>query len=121
MTTSYKKLIISTTPKSSTITGENRYWGNFSNPIISKQHNKITDIEFCPLKPYDFAVTTSTRVLLFDSLTGAVRRTISRFSEVAYSGTWRKDGKLVVAGSDDHHVRVFDANSRVVLRTMKGQ
>ncbi len=122
-------------------------------------------IDFSPVSPYHFAVTSSTRVsvqltcalthtvlrslgvacmhaqarpmppsraalsthwptrplqvLVYDSRTLAVRRTIGRFKDMAYSGTFRSDGKLVVAGGEDGVVQVFDANSRTLLRQLK--
>lgn len=45
---------------------------------------------------------------------------ISRFKDNAYSGCYRSDGKLIVAGSQDGIVQVFDAGSRTVLRQFKG-
>ncbi len=39
---------------------------------------------------------------------------------MAYSASYRHDGKLVVAGSKNALVQVFDVNSRLVLRTFKG-
>lgn len=47
-------------------------------------------------------------------------RTISRFKDTAYCGTLRGDGKLVAAGGESGIVQVFDANSRSLLRQLKG-
>ena len=105
----------------STITGENRYWSHFKNPVNTKHFNKITDIEFSPLDPYDFAVTSSTRVQIYDSLTCTSKKSLSRFPDVAYSGSYRgSDGKVLVAGCEDSKIRVYDLSSRVVLRTLVG-
>jgi U3 small nucleolar RNA-associated protein 15 len=49
-----------------------------------------------------------------------VVKTISRFKATARSAEFRKDGKLVVAGSDDGTVQVFDVGSRAILRTFTG-
>ena len=59
-------------------------------------------------------------MLIYAPKTGKVVKTISRFKDTARSGEFRKDGKLVVAGSDEGLVQVFDVSSRAVLRTMKG-
>jgi U3 small nucleolar RNA-associated protein 15 len=86
-----------------------------------KHYNKITDIEFSPLAPYDFAVTSSTRVQIYDSNTCSVKKSLSRFPDVAYSGSYRgSDGKVLVAGCEDSKIRVYDLSSRVVLRTLVG-
>lgn len=47
-------------------------------------------------------------------------KNISAFQKQAYGATFRKDGQLLVAGDEDGHVRLFDANSRTVLRVFKG-
>jgi U3 small nucleolar RNA-associated protein 15 len=105
----------------STITGENRYWTHFKNPVNTKHYNKITDIEFSPLEPYDFAVTSSTRVEIYDSMTCSKKKSLSRFPDIAYSGSYRgSDGKVLVAGCEDSKIRVYDLSSRVVLRTLVG-
>lgn len=65
-----------------------------------------------------------------------MKKTISRFRQVAYSGTFRKDGQLLAAGSEEGvvkvgvvkfvpqclecFVQVFDTNSRAILRQCKG-
>jgi U3 small nucleolar RNA-associated protein 15 len=91
------------------------------NPVTHRHYNKVTDIEFSPLAPYDFAVTASTRVIVYDSQTMTQKKSLSRFTDVAYSGSYRpSDGKVLVAGSEDGKVRVFDLSSRVVLRTFTG-
>lgn len=49
-----------------------------------------------------------------------IHKTISRFKEVAYSGSFRSDGKLLVAGGDEGSVRLFDVDSKSLLRLFKG-
>lgn len=46
------------------------------------------------------------QVIIYDGQTKDVARTISRFKDMAYSGSFRSDGKLVVAGSQDGIVQV---------------
>jgi U3 small nucleolar RNA-associated protein 15 len=58
-------------------------------------------------------------VILYNGSTKEVARTIGRFKDSAFSGCYRSDGKLVVAGSQDGMVQVFDSNSRDVLRQFK--
>jgi U3 small nucleolar RNA-associated protein 15 len=43
---------------------------------------------------------------VYDGLTRQVRRTFSRFKDVAYSGCFRQDGKLLVAGGQNGIVQV---------------
>jgi len=109
----------------------------------------VSHVDFSPVYPFHYAVTSSTRVIIYDAFTRQacaaapcwlllalsgpalggcflqwctpiglvpvrpdlhhrpsacarqVRRTISRFKDRAYSGSFRADGKLLVAGSED--------------------
>eukprot|EP00123_Amoebidium_parasiticum_P010908 comp20402_c0_seq1/m.25821 comp20402_c0_seq1/g.25821 ORF comp20402_c0_seq1/g.25821 comp20402_c0_seq1/m.25821 type:complete len:495 (-) comp20402_c0_seq1:402-1886(-) len=101
-------------------TPETRYWKKFKFPIIVKEFAAITSINFCPTKPYDFAVTSSTRVQIYSSNTNKVKKTISRFKDVAHSGCLRDDGQLIVAGDETGNVQVFTVDSRSVLRQFQG-
>lgn len=121
MSTEYKKLSIKKFPRlPDRKTSEARYWSKFKSPILIKEYASVTAIHFSQTAPYDFAVTSSTRVQIYSSKTHSVKKTISRFKDVASSGYIRADGKLVVAGDATGLVQLFDINSRAVLRTMKG-
>jgi hypothetical protein len=43
-------------------TAETRHWRKFNFPITVKGHATINSINFFPSKPFDFAVSSSTRV-----------------------------------------------------------
>jgi len=121
MSGDYHKIPIRALPKTSTITGEQRYWQHFKNPVNTKHYSKISDIEFSPLHPYDFAVTSSTRIQIYDGLAHVAKKSLSRFPDVAYSASYRpSDGKVIVAGCEDSKIRVLDLSSRIVLRTLVG-
>jgi len=79
-----------------------------------------THIDFSRSVPYEFAVTSSTRIQIFDPSTNEPRKTISRFKDVAYSGNYRSDGKLLVAGGEIPVVKLFDVTSKELLRWFKG-
>lgn len=53
-------------------------------------------------------------------MTNKLKRSVSRFKDVAYSGTFRADGKLMVAGGEAKMVQIFDLNSRAILRQFTG-
>ncbi|ORY29620.1 57.7 kda trp-asp repeats-containing protein [Naematelia encephala] len=103
----------------STLTPHSRHFHSFRHPLFIKHPSPVTHIQFSPSKPHRFAVTSSTRVLIYAPRTGKVVKTISRFKDTARSGEFRKDGKLVVAGEDSGAVQVFDVSSRAVLRSFK--
>lgn len=87
--------------------------------MIVKEHGSIVHINFCPTGSHDFAVTSGARIQIFSAKTRQVVRTIARFKETAYSGEFRPDGKLLVAGDASGLVQVFDSNSRSILLTLQ--
>ncbi|KAJ3043222.1 snoRNA-binding rRNA-processing protein [Rhizophlyctis rosea] len=118
--TEYRKLEIKKTPRISKRPTESWYWKKFKSPVLVKEYASISSIHFSPIAPYDFAVTSSARVQVYGTNTNAVKKSISRFNETAYSGHIRSDGKLLVAGDNTGLVRLFDLNSRAILRTLEG-
>mmetsp|Transcript_26592 Transcript_26592/g.52409 ORF Transcript_26592/g.52409 Transcript_26592/m.52409 type:complete len:538 (-) Transcript_26592:185-1798(-) len=118
MASPYKKVEIKRFPKKNPhVTPETRYWQDFGKAVKNKANARITNIEFCPTAPYDFAVTCSTRVDVYNHGSCTLKKSISRFQDIAYSGSFRADGKLLVAGSANGDVKVFDMASRGILRT----
>ncbi|PWN31482.1 WD40 repeat-like protein [Meira miltonrushii] len=114
---------------------EARYWQQFSSPIFIKEFAPINAINFVPTtgipsssnndlaslaSKQKFSVTSATRVQVFNMRTVKATKVFSRFKDVARSGTFRSDGKLLVAGDDSGLVQVFDAQSKSVLRQLKG-
>jgi hypothetical protein len=62
----------------------------------------------------------SPQVHIYDPLTNNQTKTVSRFKDLAYSGSFKSDGKLLVAGGESGLVQVFDLGSRAILRTFRG-
>ncbi|XP_041360479.1 U3 small nucleolar RNA-associated protein 15 homolog [Gigantopelta aegis] len=121
MASSYKKTVIKSYVQiGEKTTPDNLYWKNLEVPITKKEYGAITHVEFCPVDPYNYAVTNSTRVQIYSSRTNQILRTISRFREVAHSGSFRSDGQLLVAGGDEGSAKLFDVKSKSLLRVFKG-
>jgi len=100
-------------------TPEQRYWRGYTNTQLVKEHNAVSHICFNPISPHDFAITSSTRIQVFSSRTREVVKTFSRFKDTVYSGEYRYDGKLLVAGDASGLVQVFDAiQPRTLLVTI---
>ena len=55
--------------------------------------------------PHHFCVCVP-QVNIFDGHTHQSKKVLSRFKEVAYCGTFRHDGKLLVAGGEDGLIQV---------------
>ncbi|KAI8340753.1 WD40-repeat-containing domain protein [Chlamydoabsidia padenii] len=116
----YQKIVVKKYPKvPSKQSGEGKYWKSFKSPILIKEYASIPSIYFSPVAPYDFALSSSTRVQIYSSKTHQPKKTISRFKDLAYSACFRHDGKLLVAGDATGLVQLFDVNSRAILRTFR--
>ncbi|KAL3158240.1 hypothetical protein ABBQ38_010492 [Trebouxia sp. C0009 RCD-2024] len=116
----YRKLALKQfPPRALRETAEGKYWKRFAKPVNAQQAGAVSHISFTQQYPYNFAVTTSTRVIIYDAVTRQVRRQFTRFKDKAYCGTFRADNKLLVAGGEDGIVQVFDAGSRTLLRQLK--
>lgn len=101
-------------------TPEQRYWKGYTNTQIVKEHNAVSHICFNPIAPHDFAITSSTRIQVFSSRTREVTKSFSRFKDTVYSGEYRYDGKLLVAGDASGLVQIFDAiKQRTLLVTIR--
>ncbi|KAF9880901.1 WD domain-containing protein [Colletotrichum karsti] len=100
------------------VTAEQRYWKSFKNQlqIPSPTSYPITHISSTSSDGL-FAVTTGTRVQLYSSRTRKLEKTITRFADVARSGSLRRDGKILVAAEDTGRMQVFDTHSRSILKT----
>lgn len=101
-------------------TAEGKYWKRFQAPTTTQQIGIVSHISYSPVYPHDFAVTSSTRVLVYDGRTHTLKKTIARFPDTAYCGEFRADGRLIVAGCESGIVQVFDLASRSILRQFRG-
>jgi U3 small nucleolar RNA-associated protein 15 len=100
-------------------TSEAKYWKSFSSTKEDVLQSSPSCIHFNPVDSNTYIVTGSVKVSLYDTMTDKVVRAYSRFNDDAYSGKFRKDGKLIVAGDKSANVKVFDVQSKAVLREMK--
>lgn len=77
-------------------------------------------INFSRVAPHNFLVTSELKVSLYSSTSKETIKSFSKFNDIVYSGMFRNDGKLVVAGDEKGSIKVFDINSKGILRTFKG-
>uniref|UniRef100_UPI00358E4862 U3 small nucleolar RNA-associated protein 15 homolog isoform X1 n=2 Tax=Myxine glutinosa TaxID=7769 RepID=UPI00358E4862 len=99
---------------------ESTFWRSYKSPVDIKEYGAVTHIDFSPVPPHPFAVTASTRIHVYGQNARTPERTYSRFRDVAHCGVFRHDGRLLVAGSNDAVVRLFDMNGRAALRSFSG-
>jgi U3 small nucleolar RNA-associated protein 15 len=60
------------------------------------------------------------RVQIYNPLTKLVLKNITTFQKEAHGATFRKDGRLLVAGDDEGKIRLFDVNTKTLLRIFSG-
>lgn len=116
-----KKLIVQENKKVlSKSNPEERFWKKFKFAAAIKEFGAVTHLSFSHEAPFYYTVTSGTKVNVYSVKTNAVQQSISRFKKTAFSGCIRRDGKLVVAGSEDNCVQVFEVGTRSILRQLTG-
>ncbi|XP_030379496.1 U3 small nucleolar RNA-associated protein 15 homolog [Scaptodrosophila lebanonensis] len=106
--------------KAQAVTPDTVYWNRLAKPELLKEHSSIDYVDFSPADPDNFVLTCSVRVQVYNLVTKLVVKNLSRFQKTAYGATFRQDGRLVVAGDEEGHVKLFDINTRNILRLFKG-
>ncbi|KAG8201703.1 hypothetical protein JTE90_012767 [Oedothorax gibbosus] len=119
--TDFKSLEIYKFPRpDAQITEDNLYWKNFAFPCAFKEYGAIDCVDYSPEAPHHVAVTCSAKVQIYDTSNSTQLCSMSRFKKQAYGGVFRKDGKLLVAGSEDGFLRLFEVEGHRQLRVFKG-
>jgi len=106
-------------------TPEERYWSSFKplgrsvDSVSAGDYSllsSVTSVHFSPSGLHDFCTTGGSAVRVYG---GKLKKTISRFKGIAYSGNIRKDGRLIVAGCDNSHISLFNLESGSLMRMFK--
>eukprot|EP00842_Homolaphlyctis_polyrhiza_P000464 jgi/Hompol1/1418/HPOL_005590-RA len=117
----FKKLVIRQyardTPK---VSEESSYWASLKSPVIIKEFSSVNSVQFSAVAPYDFCISSSTRVQVYSSVLQSVKKTVSRFKDVVHAASIRSDGKLLAGGDASGLVQIFELGSRAILRTLRG-
>nr|XP_048297489.1 U3 small nucleolar RNA-associated protein 15 homolog [Myodes glareolus] len=117
----YKPVAIQTYPVlGEKITQDTLYWSNYRTPVQIKEFGAVSKVHFSPQPPYNYAVTASSRIHIYGRYSQEPIKTFSRFKDTAYCATFRQDGQLLVAGSEDGIVQLFDISGRAPLRQFEG-
>ena len=72
------------------------------------------------MEPNYFAITSSSKVLIYNPVIKDVFKTLSKFKDNPYSGKFRRDGKLLCVGTTEGQVKVFDISTKTMLRVFRG-
>ncbi|XP_052752305.1 U3 small nucleolar RNA-associated protein 15 homolog [Galleria mellonella] len=100
----------------SVLSQDSIYWKKLGQPVLVKEFGAIDYLDFSPVEPHYFAATCSVRVQIYDPITKVVAKNISKFVQAAYGGCFKNDGRLLVAGSEESAVKLFDVHSKNVLQ-----
>lgn len=96
------------------------YWRSLGEPSILNQIGAVWDVSFQSCQPHHYAVTASTRVKIYNSVSGDEVGSLNCFKDTAYSANFRADGQLLVAGNADAQVRLFKSTGKHPLKIFKG-
>lgn len=102
------------------LTEENLYWKRLGFPYAFKEFGAVDYVDFSQKDPFDVAATCSAQVQIYSTASNSAKFSLSRFKKTAYGGVFRKDGKLLAAGSEDGFIRLFEVQSHKLLRVFKG-
>ena len=101
-------------------TNEARYWKKFKLSAAHKLDFMVQNVDISPAKPHDIVAASGRKLSIYDARTHRLKRTITKFSANVNGGVYRRDGKLVVGGSDKV-VKVFQTEqSGPAMRIFKG-
>jgi len=97
-----------------------RNWGKWQQPVTIQEYGAINKISISPCDPHYFAITSSSKVLIYDPVVKDVFKTLANFKEAAFGAKFRRDGKLLCAGTSEGEIKVFDITTKTMLRILKG-
>jgi hypothetical protein len=80
----------------------------------------VTCIDFSQQAPHDFAVTSGTRIVVYDGSSGKEKRALTKFKDTVFSAVWRRDGRMLVCGNARGVVQAIQPSTRTVLRSCHG-
>lgn len=96
----YKPAAIQTYPVlGEKITEDTPYWNNYKTPVQIKEFGAVSKVDFSPQPPYNYAVTVSSRIHIYGWYSQEPIETFSQCKDTTYCASFRKDGRLLVAGS----------------------
>ncbi|KAG0721193.1 U3 small nucleolar RNA-associated protein 15 [Chionoecetes opilio] len=101
-------------------TSDTLYWRKLDFPVTVKEFTAIDSVDISPVEPHYIAVTSGPKIDVYHRETTQVWRNITRFQRAAYGGRFRQDGQLLLAGSEEGHIKLFNHRQKQLLRIFKG-
>eukprot|EP00088_Acartia_fossae_P002046 TRINITY_DN10808_c0_g1_i1.p1 TRINITY_DN10808_c0_g1~~TRINITY_DN10808_c0_g1_i1.p1 ORF type:complete len:516 (-),score=84.01 TRINITY_DN10808_c0_g1_i1:88-1635(-) len=101
--------------------GEVSDWKRWESPISIQEYGAINKIDISNTgNQLLFAITSYSKVLLYDPVIKDVYKSFSKFQDACYGGKFRRDGKLLSIGTSEGQIKVFDVATKTMLRIFKG-
>ena len=95
-------------------------WGRWEHPVTIQEYGAINKIDISPHAPNYFAITSYSKVLLYNPVIKDVYKTLTKFQDAALGAKFRRDGKLLCVGTSEGQIKVFDVATKTLLRILKG-
>ena len=95
-------------------------WGRWEHPITIKEYGAVNRIDISPTTPNYFAITSYSKVLLYDPVIKDVYKTMTKFQDACFGAKFRRDGKLLCVGTSEGQLKIFDVATKTLLRILRG-
>jgi len=95
-------------------------WGRWEPPVTIQEYGAINRVDISPVDPHYFAITSYSKVLIYNPVVRDVFKTVTKFQDAAFGGKFRRDGKLLCVGTSEGLVKVFDVSTKTMLRVLRG-
>ena len=116
----FKRTEIIRFPSASATDEAKAYWDRLTDPVTVQEYGAINSLHICPTNQLLVAATAYSKVQVYNTESRDLHKSLTKFQDTAFGGRWRKDGGLLVAGTGEGQVKVFDVATKTMLRVLKG-
>jgi len=118
--TSFKRTEIIQHPRAVAESAGDGSWSRWETPVTIQEYGAINRIDITAQSPNYFAITSYSKVLIYNPVIKDVHKTLTKFQDAAFGARFRKDGKLLCVGTSEGQLKVFDVATKTLLRILKG-
>lgn len=116
----FKRTEIIQHPRFGVQSNKDNSWGPFGSPFIVQEYGAINHIDVSSQSPHLVAITSYSKVSLYDPVLKTVSKTLTKFNDAAFGAKFRDDGQLICAGTSEGAVKIFDLATKTQLRELTG-
>lgn len=88
--------------------------------VSAPEMNRVPSVAFAPDGSRLIMTGTQAQPVIVDALTGAILATLDGHAEATRVATWSPDGQWIVTGCDDRKIRIWNARTLTLERTIAG-